>query len=89
MPLWQLTPVDLRDPDWEASSHRGMAVVRAPHERDARDAAEKAFGVKTRFSPGAGVKAPPWKRPHLVAAQIIKDERYEEDGPTEVLFPVL
>lgn len=89
MPLWQLTPVDLRDPAWEASSHRGMVVVRAPHEKDARHAAEEAFGVKTRFSPGAGLKVPPWRRPGLVTAEIIRDERYEEEGPTEVLFPVL
>lgn len=89
MPLWQLTPVDPLDADWEASSHMGMVIVRAPHEADAREAAEKAFGVKTRFKPGGGIKAPPWKRPTLVRAEIVTDERYDEEGPTEILFPVL
>lgn len=89
MPLWELTPVDLLDPNWEASSHRGKVIVRAPHEEVARDEAEKALGVKTRFEPGGGIKAPPWKRPDLVTAEIIHDDRYEEDGPTEILFPAL
>lgn len=89
MPLWELIPVDLLDPNWEASSHQGRVVVRALDEDAARDEAEKAFGVKTRFKPGAGMKAPPWKRPALVKAEIIRDERYEEKGPTEILFPVL
>ena len=89
MPLWELVPVDPSDPNWEASSYRGRVVVRALDEQRARDEAEKAFGVKTRFKPGAGVKAPPWKRPALVKAEIIRDERYEEKGPAEILFPVL
>lgn len=88
MPIWELTPVDPLDPNWEASSHQGRVVVRALSEQAARDAAEKAFGVKTRFPPGAGVKAPPWRRPALVRAEIIRDERYDEAGPAEVLFPV-
>jgi len=89
MPIWELTPVDPLDPNWEASSHLGRVIVRALNEDAARDQAETAFGVKTRFPPGAGFKAPPWKRPALVRAEIIRDERYEEKGPTEILFPVL
>jgi len=89
MPVWELTPIDPLDPNWEASSHQGRVVVRALSEDAAREEAEKAFGVKTRFKPGAGVKSPPWKRPALVKAGIIRDERYEEEGPTEILLPVL
>lgn len=89
MPLWELTPVDPLDANWEASSHRGKVIVRAPREEVARDEAEKAFGVKTRFEPGSGIKAPPWKRPTLVTAAITQDSRYEENGPTEILFPAL
>lgn len=89
MPLWELTPVDLLDSNWEASSHRGKVIVRAPREAVARDEAENAFGVKTRFEPGGGVKAPPWKRPAVVTAKIIQDDRYEENGPTAILFPAL
>lgn len=59
MPLWQLTPIDSRDPCWQASAYRGRVVVRARDEAAARAAAEKTFGVKTRFKPGGGIKAPP------------------------------
>jgi len=55
MPVWKLTPTDLSDPNWEASSHRGMAVVRAPDEAAARAAAAEAFDVPTRFPPTGGV----------------------------------
>ena len=43
MPVWRLTPLDLVDPSWEASSHRAMAIVRAPTETLAREEAQKAF----------------------------------------------
>ncbi len=87
MPVWRLVPVDLSDASWEASSHRGPAVVRAADETSARDAAEVAFGVSTRFPPGEGVKAPPWKRPNLVRVEMIDDPRYPAEGPGEVLEP--
>jgi len=87
MPLWGLVPVDPFDPNWKASSCRGRVVVRALDEERARNAAEKAFGVKVRFTPGAGITAPPWNRPALVRAEVIRNDHYEEKGPTEMLFP--
>ncbi len=87
MPLWKLMPVDPSDPNWEASSHRGRVIVRAPDEESARIAAAEAFDVATRFKPGRGVLAPPWKRPALVRVELIEDERYDPQGPTEVLDP--
>lgn len=89
MPLWKLTPIDPLDPNWEASDYRGRVIVRARDEEMARDVAQQAFGIKTRFPPGAGVKAPPWKRPDLVTVELIEDERYDPEGPAEVLDPVL
>jgi hypothetical protein len=87
MTVWKLSPVDLTDKNWEASSHRGAVIVRAPDEEMAREAAEQAFGVKTRFKPGAGVIARPWKRDSIVKAEQIKDPRFELEGATEVLDP--
>ena len=87
MVLWKLIPLDLNDPAWEASSHRATAIVRAPDEESAREAAQQAFGVKTGFKPGQGIKAPPWKRFLLVKAERIRDERYDPEGLTEVLEP--
>jgi hypothetical protein len=87
MPVWKLTPTDLSDPNWEASSHRGMAVVRAPDEAAARAAATEAFDVPTRFPPTGGAKFPPWHSPALVKAERIVDPRYAAEGPTEILDP--
>lgn len=87
MPVWKLIPIDPSDPNWQASSHRGVAIVRAPNEEAARDTAQAAFGVKVRFPPGEGVKAPPWRRAALVRAERIKDPRFDATGPPEVLEP--
>ncbi len=87
MPIWKLTPIDLDDPNWEASSHRGLIIVRAPNEASAREAAEEAFGVPTRFPPGKGMRVPPWTRSELVRAEIIDSPIYPAEGPTEVLEP--
>lgn len=87
MPIWKLDPVDLSDPSWQASSHHGPTLVRAPDEDAAREAAQEAFGVKTRFPPGEGLKAPPWKRPELVTAELVTEGEPEPEGPTEILAP--
>jgi len=89
MPLWKLTPVDLHDPNWEASSHRAVAIVRALDEADARDTAARAFDVKTRFSPRKGQRLPPWKRDALVTVERIEDARYDAEGPASVLEPTV
>ncbi len=87
MALWKLTPLDLLDPNGQASSHQGMAIVRARDEADARATAAKAFDAKTRFKPGESLKFPPWKRPALVRVERIEDPRYDSEGPSVVLEP--
>jgi hypothetical protein len=87
MRIWRLFPVDPSDPNWQASAHRGVAIVRAETEEEARELAQHAFGVKTRFSPGSGIIAPPWKRAEHVTAEIIADSPYDREGPPEVLQP--
>lgn len=87
MPVYRLSPIDLVDPNWEASSHRGPAIVRARDEAAARLIADKAFAVKTGFPPGRGVRVPPWTRPQLVRVEPIDDPRWPGSGPDEVLHP--
>jgi hypothetical protein len=87
MPVWRLIPFDLDDRNWEASSHRGLVIVRAPSESLARQAAEKAFGIPTRFPPGKGLRVPPWLRSEIVRAEIIDNPLYPVEGPTEILEP--
>lgn len=88
MPVWKLIPTDLADPNWQASSHRGLAVVRAPNEHAARKVAQAAFDVATHFPPGDGARFPPWSSPTLVKAEEIEDARYDAKGPTELLEPL-
>ena len=85
MQIWKLTPLDLGDPNWEASSHRGIAIVRAKGEKAARTAA--AFDIAVRFPPGKGVRTPPWARAALVKVEPIEDPRYDLMGPVQVLEP--
>ncbi len=87
MPIWRLSPVDLTDPNWQASSHRAATLVRAVDEEEARALAQEAFGVKTRFAPGVGVIAPPWLRAELVGVERVRDAPYDSEGPSEVLEP--
>jgi len=87
MPVWRLVPVDPLDPNWESSSHRGPVVVRAPDEGAARETAEKAFAVRSRFPPGRGMKVPPWTRPELVRVMVIEHSIHPAEGPAEVLEP--
>jgi hypothetical protein len=87
MALWKLQPLDPDDPGWEASSHRGLVIVRTPDEAAAPEEAQRTLGVKTRFPLGASVKAPPWLDSARVAAERIHDPRYDEAGPNEVLEP--
>jgi hypothetical protein len=87
MAVWSLIPVNLDDPNWEASSHHGPAIVRAPNEAQARAVAAEAFDVKIGFRPGQGMHFPPWTRPVLVKAERIDDPRFEGEGPPEVLEP--
>jgi len=87
MPIWRLIPVDLADPNWEASSHRAPAVVRAPDEAAARAVAEAAFGVRSRFAATKGMRVPPWSRSGLVRAALVEDSIHAADGPNEVLEP--
>jgi osmotically-inducible protein OsmY len=86
MPIWQLAPVDLSDPNWEASSHRGTAIVRAPDEKTAREVAQAAFGVATRFRHHPRL-VPPWMRAELVYASHIEDHRFDPEGASGVLVP--
>lgn len=89
MSVWKLTPMDLLDPNWAASSHRGPVVVRARSEAAARALAAKTFDVATRFPPGTGIQSPPWTRSELVRAERVEDARYPTKGPAEVLEPLI
>nr|WP_321513119.1 hypothetical protein [uncultured Pseudodesulfovibrio sp.] len=87
MPIYELTPIDLSDPDWKASTHHAPCVVRADNERNARLAATLAFFVATGREPGAKLHANPWNQKDKVEAHLVTEHGFREDGPQIVLAP--
>src|SRR4051794_33643210 len=70
MQLYKLTPIDLTDPGWRASRHKGEVIVRAASEAAARARVDRRFGTGIgREDLSAAVRAP------LRAGAVPKDER--------------
>ncbi len=84
MPIWQLIPLDPTAPAWVASNYVGRVVIRAPTEREARQAAVQAFGKET---PGVPWHAHPWNRLALVQCDELHQSGYPPLGRTAVLEP--
>jgi hypothetical protein len=88
MSLYRLTPINLNDPNWRASTHRGVAVVRAGSEGQARALAAGAFATTLApSSPGGRIAAPPWPHAHAVRAEVVRDPRYGSEGAAGILEP--
>lgn len=87
MPIWKLSPIDLADPSWEASTHKGVAVIRAPDEQTARVAASTAFSLATLVVHGRRTIIPPWRYAGLVSAERLTGAPWPEEGEIEVLDP--
>jgi hypothetical protein len=88
MPVYRLTPIDPRDPDWRGSTHRDAAVVRAGSEGEARALAAEAFDTTLAAPhPGGAAATPLWRLARAVRAEPIRDPRYSSDGPAGVLEP--
>lgn len=88
MPIYQLTPMNLDSPNWEASTHKGPCIVRARNDVDAAATAHRAFfQAAGRGSPGDKLKLSPWTLPEEIKCTRLTDHPYEEDGPYEVVDP--
>ena len=84
MPIYRLTPIDLNSPAWAASNYTGLAVIRAPTERAARQAAVQGFGKE---HPEIPWHANPWWQLALVTCEAWVDSGYPETGPTAIVAP--
>ncbi len=91
MALWELTPINLDPPRWEAGAYKGTVIVRAPNETAARRAATEKYYKPMVRPDGYLLRLSPWKDDPedaaLVEVTLIEDDRYEAEGPTEVLEP--
>ncbi len=91
MALWRLTAINLGHPRWEAGAYKGTVTVRAPNETAARRAATEKFYKPMDRPVGDLIRLSPWKDDPEDAALVevtpIEDDRYEAEGPIEVLEP--
>lgn len=88
MPIYRLTPTNLSDPNWRASTYRDVIVVRAKSEDQARSLAAGAFDTTlVPSSPHRSVATPLWRLPHAVRVEVIEDLRYRTEGPNGILEP--
>ena len=88
MPVYRLVPINPNDPNWRASTHRDVAVVRAGSEEQARSLAAEAFDTTLAQSrPGGKTATPLWRRSHAVRAEVVQDPRYRSEGPPGILEP--
>lgn len=87
MPIYELTPINLDDPDWRLSTHQAPCLVRADNERNARMAATLAFGIAARREPGANTPINPWSQLGKVEAHMVGEHSFKEEGPQVVLAP--
>jgi hypothetical protein len=88
MPVYRLTPTNPKDPNWRASIHRDVVLVRATSEEQARSLATEAFDT-TLAKPWPGQKAatPLWRHSYAVRAEMMHDQRYRPEGPAGILEP--
>ncbi len=87
MPLWKLTPIDVADPNWEASTHKGEVIARAGTEERARDITYAAFTIAAPARYEEPVKITPWRYLHLVMCEPFESDDYDAEGPERILLP--
>ncbi len=88
MPIWTLEPLDLEDPNWEASTYKGQVTVRAKNERKARFLAAKAFGTTRHATLDQPLQITPWHYTGSVSCcQLLPSSEYSEEGEDDILGP--
>jgi hypothetical protein len=88
MQVYRLSPINPHDPNWRASTHRGVAFARANSEEQARSLASQAFDTTLASSrPGEKIATPLWGHPYAVRAEVVQDQRYPSEGPVGILEP--
>jgi hypothetical protein len=87
MPIWELKPTDKESAQWRASRYTDKIIVRAASPDKAREFATSRLHKMSKPISGADTPHSPWNQPDLVACRLLKDSRYDEDGPDEILEP--
>ena len=88
MAIYKLYPVDHAPMKWQSSRYRGEAIVRAESEEQARQLGTSEFNIPRSFR-SEKKKSSPWEDPHTVLCQPLNNAGYDEQGPEQVLSPLL
>lgn len=73
--------------DWESSTYRGVAIVRASNEQEARQCAMQRFAIATKRDPKEGMRICPWVQGTFVSCEELVDSKYQTIGEAAVLEP--
>src|SRR3954447_23315281 len=79
--VYRLVPTDPSDPEWRASAHRGVVVVRAGGEDRARGLAAAAFARAVARHEGEVRLASLWRQPYAVRVEAGGDPRHPAARP--------
>ncbi len=97
MAIWKLEAKNLTDHNWKARrfgeivvgmKYEGVVIVWAPNYKEALREAhlklKKMVGLESRYEDTSN---PRWECPRLVVCTRLEKSKYDEDGPTQILFP--
>ena len=88
MPIWKLTPTNIKDIAWRASTYTGTVLVRAVDEPHARRLAATALRMQVDARLVQHTRGPtPWTDPQLVHCVREHQSIYLEEGPAKMLWP--
>src|SRR4051812_17886608 len=83
--IWKLTPLKTNDTVWNSTNYRGIVIVRARNEQDARVCAMRRFGIVVPKILKEKTPVCPWLQGEMVACERLKDSSYDRIGDSMVL----
>ena len=88
MKILKLFPLDPDSSDWRCSTHKGVAIVRADNEDQARDIArDNLNAIAKQESSCEKTPSSPWTNEEVVGCVPLDDSPYSIDGPPKLLEP--
>ncbi len=84
--IFKLEPANLTAAEWENSTYRDAAIIRAATEQEARQCAATAFTYVRDTQPGDDPVSP-WLQPELATCVPCDDPAYDAEGPAMIIAP--
>lgn len=88
MAIWKLLPTKKESPDWDQSTYRGVVIVRAENEQEARLCAMQRFTTAVeKLRRVQETRTCPWTQSELVTCEQVVGSNHPPDGASIVLEP--